>query len=49
MLSSKKPRGRPPKNARPAMDPALRALIVGQDYAQAEKENSVVLSFITSA
>ncbi len=49
MLANKKPRGRPPKNARPAMDPALRAAIIGQDNEQAEKENSVVLSLITSA
>ena len=40
MLANKKPRGRPPKNARPAMDPTLRAAIIGQDNEQAEKENA---------
>lgn len=44
-----RPRGRPPKNARPPMAPELREAIASQDHAEAEKENSVVLSIITSA
>jgi hypothetical protein len=40
-------RGRPPKS-RPAMDPVLRAALMEQDNEQVEKENSCVLSLITS-
>ena len=48
-LAPKKPVGRPPKNARPPLSPSLRAQITGQDNDQAAKENTVVLSMITSA
>ena len=40
-------RGRPAKN-RPTLDPVLRAALMEQDNEQAEKENSCVLSLITS-
>jgi hypothetical protein len=40
-------RGRPAKN-RPALDPVLRAALMEQDNEQVEKENSCVLSLITS-
>jgi hypothetical protein len=47
--TASRPRGRPPKNAKPPMGPALHEAIAGQAHAEAEKENSVVLSIITSA
>ncbi len=47
--TTKRPVGRPPKNAQPPLSPSLRAQITGQDHDHAAKENTVVLSMITSA
>jgi hypothetical protein len=47
--TQKKTVGRPPKHARPPLSPSLRAQITGQDNDHAAKENTIVLSMITSA